>query len=468
MTARKKREPEALEQPKKKSADKGGRPAQKEGKPAEKATSPRKAAPKKAAAPKPEPKKEEKTKKVVEAASEMVGKKKATAKKAAKAAGEKLTGIVKRVSKALPHRKTSPLSKARPSEMPPPADAPLAEPREAGKPSPAAPAAQANPEIGTRSGAAVGEGRTARPKQTQSGSEDLPTSSAEGSRLVLMMRDPQTLHAFWMISAADRELYGLDRPGGAPPLLLRLYDREGENGARETYRSQIVVANTERWTIQVPGGGRSWRAELGFITREGHFQTIAGSNVVVMQGPAAAPTRQDDRLPERLRDEMQGGGEPEELEMEEVGLGGGAAGGGSRTATPVRYQTITLPVFQPGSVMGLRQIREALPGLELQMQPASMPGLAQPGSLAPERPGGPGKEKDYWLQVHTELILYGATVPGSLVTVQGVPVELHEDGTFALRFALPEGTYRLPVHAVSPDGDQERQITPVVVRSTED
>ena len=36
----------------------------------------------------------------------------------------------------------------------------------------------------------------------------------------------------------------------------------------------------------------------------------------------------------------------------------------------------------------------------------------------------PAAEKAFWLQVHTELILYGATEPDATVTVQGQPVKL--------------------------------------------
>jgi len=78
------------------------------------------------------------------------------------------------------------------------------------------------------------------------------------------------------------------------------------------------------------------------------------------------------------------------------------------------------------------------------------------------------KPKDFWLRVHTELILYGATEPDARVTVMGQPVDLRPDGTFTLRFAFPEGTYDLPVRAVNADGDMEKSITPVAQRSTKD
>jgi hypothetical protein len=74
--------------------------------------------------------------------------------------------------------------------------------------------------------------------------------------------------------------------------------------------------------------------------------------------------------------------------------------------------------------------------------------------------------KDFWLQVHTELILYGSTEPDATVTVQGRPVKLNPDGTFSLRYALPDGEQVLQVRATNRDGDLEREVTPVVTRTT--
>jgi len=53
------------------------------------------------------------------------------------------------------------------------------------------------------------------------------------------------------------------------------------------------------------------------------------------------------------------------------------------------------------------------------------------------------------------------------VTVCGRPIELFPDGTFSLRFALPDGNLELPVKAVSGDRVEEREIRISVHRKTE-
>ena len=71
----------------------------------------------------------------------------------------------------------------------------------------------------------------------------------------------------------------------------------------------------------------------------------------------------------------------------------------------------------------------------------------------------------FWLEC--ELIIYGGTEPDAKVTMQGRPVQLRPDGTFTLRYGLPDGKFIFDCHAQSSDGVEERVITPIVNRNTE-
>ena len=301
-------------------------------------------------------------------------------------------------------------------------------------------------------------------KRTIRAEEPEPNPSGQ-SRLVLMARDPQTLHAFWTIAEADRARFRIGEPGGAPPLLLRLYDRDGEQGV-EAFRSQVLVGNSDRWTIHVQqGGARSWRAELGFIGRDGRFKLVCTSNVISMQHrPAMTP-------PAELLEELRAAGVEWAGEVTAEGIAAAdraAPGAGSRLekwASALGLQPGVLRELQPGSHFLPQQLAAGA-------QPASMPPPPPAGSLRPvpaqeEQPRGARPGREFWLQVHTELIVYGATDPSAQVTIQGLPIELRPDGTFSIRFALPEGYHVIPVQAVSEDGDQERTITPVVIRLTQ-
>lgn len=76
-------------------------------------------------------------------------------------------------------------------------------------------------------------------------------------------------------------------------------------------------------------------------------------------------------------------------------------------------------------------------------------------------------ESKFRLAADCELILYGATEPDAFVTVAGRKVNLNPDGTFSMRFALPDGGADLPVRALSRDKTDSRRIGISVTRKTE-
>ena len=79
---------------------------------------------------------------------------------------------------------------------------------------------------------------------------------------------------------------------------------------------------------------------------------------------------------------------------------------------------------------------------------------------------GSAVHDQFGFQLDAELIVYGATEPNARVTLQGQPVKLRPDGTFTIRFSLPDGRQIIPAVAVSPDGIEERTIVLAVERNT--
>lgn len=77
-----------------------------------------------------------------------------------------------------------------------------------------------------------------------------------------------------------------------------------------------------------------------------------------------------------------------------------------------------------------------------------------------------GKQRKFWFQLDAELIVYGATEPDARVTLQGQPVKLRPDGTFTMRFSLPDSRQIIPAVAASADGVEERTIVLAVERNT--
>jgi hypothetical protein len=92
--------------------------------------------------------------------------------------------------------------------------------------------------------------------------------------------------------------------------------------------------------------------------------------------------------------------------------------------------------------------------------------VSSPGIASMASPVKRQVAKGFWLEVNCELIVYGATEPDAKVTIQNKDIPLRRDGTFTLRFALPNGKQVIPVKAISKDKSDERIITPVVNRET--
>ncbi len=62
--------------------------------------------------------------------------------------------------------------------------------------------------------------------------------------------------------------------------------------------------------------------------------------------------------------------------------------------------------------------------------------------------------------------MYGAAEAGAWVSIQGKKIKLRPDGTFTMRYALPDGKQVVPVKAVSADKIEARILTPIVTRET--
>ena len=82
-----------------------------------------------------------------------------------------------------------------------------------------------------------------------------------------------------------------------------------------------------------------------------------------------------------------------------------------------------------------------------------------PGSLVE----GPGS---FRFAVNVEVIVHGSTEPDARVTLGGRPVALRPDGSFSVRWLLPDGDVRVPAAAVAADGRERREVRLRLMRGT--
>jgi len=84
------------------------------------------------------------------------------------------------------------------------------------------------------------------------------------------------------------------------------------------------------------------------------------------------------------------------------------------------------------------------------------------GALA----GGKDRKRKFWLEVYTDVVVYGRTEPDAAVTFCNKSIKLNPDGTFRFYFTMPIGDYDFPVTAVSADEVDTITIEPMVTRRT--
>ncbi len=256
--------------------------------------------------------------------------------------------------------------------------------------------------------------------------EELPSRYGD-NKIVVLVRDPYWLHAYWEITDERKNHIEGEAQAGWGELrkALRVYDVTDVifNGTNANKSFDIeLTSDANNWYIYVGEPNRSWCIDLGVITSSGRFILIARSNVV---------TTPLDRASDVIDEEWV---TSEEEFAKLYGISGGFG------------------VSSPQMVQLKKKLAERL---QRELASGAVSSFARPPL-----------ERSFWLAVNTELIVYGATESGATITVQGQPIKLNRDGTFSLRFALPKGEQVIPIKAVSADKQEERTITPVVRKYT--
>lgn len=250
-------------------------------------------------------------------------------------------------------------------------------------------------------------------------------------RLVVMVRDPFWLHAYWELNrrSVERARVAMNQHWHAARPVLRLFEvfREGVIvSARKVLRDIEVHGGVNNWYIDVKDPPKTFQLEIGYLAAGGRFFCLARSNVVTT--PAAGVENTFDKNWSEVAKDFE----------RVFALSGGYS--------------------EPENRGDLKEVFE-----ERLKRPINDPTAAQFGAGEKAGANSQGKIK---LQVDAELIVHGVTEPGAHVTFHGEPVRLRPDGTFAVRFNLPERRHILPVVASSRGGAEQRTIVLSIDRNT--
>jgi hypothetical protein len=336
----------------------------------------------------------------------------------------------------------------------------------------------------------------------------LPQSYGTG-KLALMARDPHWLYAHW-------DLTPQQRISAQRNLVVRVIsqDKPGEAASEAN-----VHPDSLHCFIHVARAGTSYSAELGYYTAAREWVSIIASNSVAIppdapssertaqfatispfsasqpQAPAEAPTGN------HAARGLVVGGPPKSAAKTSVSTAGSKSAGGGRPVVPAPEPVRVTPglleriaghkqpdatVLQPSVKAPAPAWTEAQERILLaefacfQSPGEAVSSVSLPELLGAELPApsvlpvegissaleaGP-QPQGFWLNLNAELIVYGATERDAALTLGGIPIQLRSDGSFTCRFALPDGSYELPVVAVSKTADV-RKATLQFSRSTQ-
>jgi hypothetical protein len=249
--------------------------------------------------------------------------------------------------------------------------------------------------------------------------------------MVLMVRGPYWLHAFWEVAPRSveraRSALGQEWHGARPTLrLLRI-----ENGVQGTPSEQVVRE------IEVHGGVKNWfidirepmrcRVEIGYRTGAGRFHALTRSNAV-----STPPASQSDSL------DTHWGEIADDCDRVYAMSGGFSPENNSTELQELFEERLRRPMVprQTGRVV----------------------------EAAEEDAGG--MPMGFQLEIDAEMIVYGATRPDAYVTLHGEPVKVQADGTFRARVDMPNKRQVIPIVASVPDVPGRQTIVMAVERNT--
>jgi hypothetical protein len=264
--------------------------------------------------------------------------------------------------------------------------------------------------------------------------QHLDNSKSNGhmrDRIVVMVRDPFWLHAFWEVSRQSVErveaAMSQDWHTARPYLRLLQVAAGGTTSASERVVRDIEVhGGVSNWYVHVDEPARSYRLEIGYLGSSGKFYSLGRSNVVTTPEPGSS-----DALDENWS------AVAEDFDKIYAMSGGYSTDGNSTELQELFEERLRRPM---GSPM-MRRYGEGMANLF----PAS---------------------DDFKFMVDAELIIYGVSAADAHVSLRGEPVRLRSDGTFTVRMSLPNQRQVIPVVACSAHGGEQRTIVLAIERNT--
>jgi hypothetical protein len=250
-------------------------------------------------------------------------------------------------------------------------------------------------------------------------------------RIIVMVRDPYWLHAYWEIKRQSVErvqaAMSQDWHTARPYLrLLEVSDGGTTSASERVVRDIEVHGGVSNWYVHLDNSPCSYRLELGYMGSSGRFYPLVRSNVVSTPEPGSS-----DAIDENWTDVA------ENFDKIYAMSGGYSPDNNSLELQELFEERLRRPM---GSPMVTRY------------------GSGMAGMFA--------ASQEFKFEVDAEMIVYGVTNPNSHVSLRGEPVRIRPDGTFTVRMSLPNQRQVIPVVASAANGGEQRTIVLAVERNT--
>ena len=253
-------------------------------------------------------------------------------------------------------------------------------------------------------------------------------------RLLLMVCDSYWLRACWEITPLliDRVRSAMGRHWHTAEPVLRVFLVDAETKSAATHREHVldleIRGGIDNWYVPVDNPPSSFMVELGYRSRDGQFFTLISSNVV--------------KTPQQFVHDAFGrlnvGPEPNSSALERNDAHTGQ----------LEHFDVKASASRP----------------ELDPSAASF-GRSSPFNRVPSSSFW-SDGSDVKFTVDAEIVIKGRVAPGSSVSVKDEHIRLRPDGTFSVRYSLPERRHVFPVVATSSDGIETQTIVLAVDRNT--
>ena len=250
------------------------------------------------------------------------------------------------------------------------------------------------------------------------------------NRVVLMVRGPHWLHAFWEVTTHSvqrvKAAMGAEWHSAKPVLrVLEAFGEKGETRAERICREIEIHGGVKNWFIDVRKP-MSCRVEIGYKTRCGDFHKLCRSNQV-----SAAPVSRGDSLDLHWKDI-----EPDCSKIFSLS-GGYLADSDSDEVRELFQERLRRPLGPPKT-----------------------------NYTAHSNVDSSSQKKGFPMEVDAELVIFGSTEKGAYLSIQGEPVNVGNDGSFRIRLEMPNRRQVIPIYGQSASGLEQQTVVLAVERNT--